>query len=302
MNAPGLAAAALVLAGLLLVRAGLGARRRRIPARTRSLRRSAPAGGALLPNERRVGAPPAWLGPRLAAAGAAADPGRVWSAWTAATLSAVGLALFGAGPGAAALVLAAACGGPALGWRLLRHRGTAQLDAALPAAIESVAAGLRSGASLRQALAEAAASTPGVLGADLATVATATERGAGLVPALEAWAERRPLPGVRLAVAALSLGAETGGATARAVDAVAATLRQRLAAQAEAHALATQARVSAAVIAAAPLAFCALSAATDPRAATFLLRTPAGLGLLAAGLALDAAGALWMARITRTVA
>lgn len=54
------------------------------------------------------------------------------------------------------------------------------------------------------------------------------------------------------------------------------------------------------MISVAPVAFCTLAAATDPRTATFLFRQPAGLACLAAGLSLDALGALWMARITRT--
>lgn len=246
-----------------------------------------------------VVAPPGWLPARLADAGLAVTPGRAWSAWIAGAVVLTGWAAIAGGAATVVLAAVAVCAGPCLGWRLVRHRGAAGVEAALPAAVEAVAAGLRSGASLRQAVAEAAVATPGLLGSDLAQVAAATERGAGLVAALEGWADRRRLPGVRLAVAALCLCAETGGAAAQAVDAVAATLRQRLAAQAEARALATQARLSAAVIAVAPVAFCALSAAADPRASAFLLRTRMGLVLLTAGLALDAAGALWMARLTR---
>ena len=243
--------------------------------------------------------PPGWLAARLVDAGVAVAPASVWRAWLATSTTAGGWGFLGAGAGAGVLAAVVAVAGPCLAWRLLRHRGASRVEAALPAAVEAVAASLRSGASLRQAVGEAAAATPGLLGTDLAQVAVATERGGGLIGALEAWADRRPLPGVRLAVAALCLCAETGGAAAQAVDAVAATLRHRLAAQAEARALATQARMSAAVIAVAPVAFCALSAAADPRSSAFLLRTRLGLALLATGLALDAAGAAWMARLTR---
>jgi tight adherence protein B len=189
--------------------------------------------------------------------------------------------------------------GPVVAWSLCRHRGQARVEAALPGAVDAIARGLRSGASLRQAVAEAAAATHGELGRDLAHVAAATERGATMVASLEEWARRRPLGGVRLVVAALGLASEMGGATAQAVDGVADTLRQRLAARAEARSLATQARASAAVIATAPLAFGALASATDPSTLTFVFRTAPGLAFLSAGLALDAVGALWMARITR---
>jgi tight adherence protein B len=183
--------------------------------------------------------------------------------------------------------------------RLTRQRGADRFEAAVPAGLEAVARSLRSGVTLRQALAETAADGPLPLRPDLAAVVAGAERGAGLVPALEAWVAHRPSPSVRLAVAALCLGAETGGAQARAVDGVAATLRQRQAAAAEARALATQARASAAVIALAPVGFCALASSTDPRVGAFLFRSPAGLLVLATGIGLDAVGAWWMARLTR---
>lgn len=309
MSEAGTVAAALVLAAAAALRAGLVSRHRAGPAaRARALSAPAPFwsakgqhcpasptrtnGGGLL-------VAPGWFLAGLFDTAVAVAPGPAWAGWTVGGAVVTGWAAVAAGIGAGVLAAAVVGGGPFLGWRLLRHRRAAAVEAALPAAVEAVAASLRSGASLRQALSEAARSTPGALGDDLGAVATATKRGSGVVPALEGWADRRPLPGVRLVVAALCLCAETGGAAAQAVDAVAATLRQRLAAQAEARALATQARASAAVMAAAPVAFGALSAAVDPRSAAFLLRAPLGLALLAGGLALDAAGAVWMARLTR---
>ena len=133
-------------------------------------------------------------------------------------------------------------------------------------------------------------------------MARQTERGTPLVVALDAFAVRRPSAGVRLAVAALCLGAETGGAHARAVDGVAATLRERLAVAAEVRALSSQTRASMVVIALAPLAFCAFASTSDHRTSAFLFRTPFGLACLVAGVALDAVGALWMRRLCRTPA
>ena len=100
-------------------------------------------------------------------------------------------------------------------------------------------------------------------------------------------------------MAALALGLATGGARAQAIDGVAATIRARLDARAEARALATQGRVSAIVLATAPVAFCVLAAAGGGGTASFLLRTRPGLACLAAGLALDGLGAVWMAHLTR---
>ena len=243
--------------------------------------------------------PPAWLGPRLDQAGVETSAEVAWSRWALGAGAGVVLGGTAGGLALASLCVGLAVAAPVLGWAMFRHRGQARLEGAVPGLADSIARGLRSGASLRQAVAEAGEATPGPLGDDVVQVATAVDRGATLVASLEDWARRRPVGGVRLLVAALCLGAETGGARAQAIDGVAATLRQRLAARSEARALATQARVSATVIALSPLAFCAVASATDARTSTFLLRTPLGLTFLAAGLALDAAGALWMARLTR---
>jgi len=195
-----------------------------------------------------------------------------------------------------------AAGSPLLVLRARRGAADAKAESALPGALEAVARGLRSGGSLRQAIAEAAATTPGALGSDLRLVAEAAERGTPLVDSLEAWAERCPQPGVCLAVAALCLGAETGGAQARAIDGVAATLRERLAVAGEVRALTSQTRASMLVIAAAPVLFCAFASSTDHRTSAFLFRSPVGLACLAAGVALDVVGAFWMRRLCRVTA
>lgn len=242
--------------------------------------------------------PPAWLPARLAAAAVPVDPAVGWTGWLA--LSAVLVALAAAaGPALAVVALAASAGLPAVALVVLGGRGDRALEAALPESLEGVARSLRSGGSLRQAVGEAAGSVGGVLAHDLSRVAAEVAAGAPLASALGAWEQRRPLPGVRLAVAALALGAETGGAHARAVDGVAETLRSRLAVAGEVRALSSQARASALVIVLAPLCFSGFAAVTDERTAAFLFRTPLGLLCLLGGLALDTTGAVWMHRLSR---
>jgi tight adherence protein B len=182
--------------------------------------------------------------------------------------------------------------------RLAASRMWRRFDERLPEGVAAVARSLRSGASLRQALAEAAASSPQPVAAPFAEVLAAADAGRSLPDALDDWARRCPRRNVRLLVTALSVAHDTGGASAQAVDGVAATLRRRQAARAEAAALATQARTSAYVLAGVPLVVCVFALATGGASARFLLGTPVGLGCLALGLALDAAGAWWMLRIT----
>jgi tight adherence protein B len=232
-------------------------------------------------------------------AGVEADPAVAW--WGrvggVAVLGLVCLLIGGVPLAVLATVLGAA--GPALVLRARRGQGDFRLERDLPAALEAVARSLRSGASLRQAIAEAAVAMPGRLGRELAHVARQVGHGATLVEALEGLAARRPVPGVRLAVAALCLAAETGGAQARAVDGVAATLRDRLGITAEVRALSSQARVSALVIGLAPIAFGGFAVTTDPRTGQFLFHTPVGLALLGVGITLDGLGWLWMQRLAR---
>src|SRR5688500_15474906 len=112
---------------------------------------------------------------------------------------------------------------------LFERNADRTIERELPNVLDGVARSLRSGSSLRQAIDEACVSARGALGRDLSHVRRALAAGAPLTDALSRWAADRPLPGVRLAVAALSLGAETGGASAQAVDGVTATIRTNLA-------------------------------------------------------------------------
>jgi len=295
-----------VLLPLAVLGAGACARAAVAAGRRRAVVHRLPApsrgSGPLLGRPFPLARPPARVAAALADAGLAGadrEPAAMWTAW----LTAVGAALAGGlllGGPALATIAAGALVAASLGvLRARRGRADTDLERALPAALEAVARSLRSGASLNQALGEAAAGAPGGLGVELRRVTAEAGHGAGLVDALDRLAVRRPVPGVRLAVAALCLGVETGGAQARAVDGVAVTMRERLAVAAEVKALSSQARVSALVIGVAPLGFGAFAAATDPAHARFLFHTPLGLAFVTAGLVLDGLGWLWMQRLSR---
>lgn len=295
--------AAAACVGLSIVVCGALACRARVATRGSQVRRrlatsSPPRSGPSI----RLPGTPAWLASALADGDIPLSADHAWALWV---LVAVAGLLSGAALGGPALAVggaAAGAGAPLIVLRARRGTASSASEAALPGALEAVARGLRSGGSLRQALGEAARATPGALGAELRAVVTAAERGTPLVDALDGWGERCPRGGVRLAVAALCLGAETGGAQARAIDGVAATLRERLAVAGEVRALTSQTRASMLVIAAAPLVFCVFALATDSRTSTFLFRSPVGLACLAAGLTLDVIGAAWMRRLCRVVA
>ncbi len=167
-------------------------------------------------------------------------------------------------------------------------------DRALPLLLDHVTRQLRSGASLSVAVHAAALGSD-----DLSTRRMAAElgAGAGLTPAVDGWRAACPTPARALAAAALTLAADAGGSVALVLDGVTDTLRDRVALEREVAALSSQARASAAVLVVAPLVFAALAAAADRRVADVLLRSPIGWACVAAGLVLDALGALWMSRL-----
>jgi tight adherence protein B len=241
---------------------------------------------------------PVWFAPMLEAAGVDHDPAGWWRRWVLAVVSTTIGSLVVAGPGAGAVALVAAAAGPVAVLHGLRHRGEQRLEESLPLLLDVTAAALRSGASLPQALA-AASSRPGRLAGELRQVTAAVERGASLVGELDRWAERQPMPGLRLATTALALGADAGGARAQAVDGVADTLRDRLALRREINAQSAQARSSAAVMTAVPVVVALLAAASDPRTAAFLFRSWPGVVCVLGGLTLDGTAGLWMLRLIR---
>ena len=244
---------------------------------------------------------PAWLSldRRLASAGIDVDPAIAWRAWIRLAPLVVGAVLVLGGPLVAAVAAVAATAVPLGVVAAQAGRQTQRIERELPDALERIAGGLRSGLSLRDAVAGAGDGIPGPVGRDLAALGERAAR-SGLVSALDRWRTERPLGAVSLAGAALAIAAEVGGERARAIDAVATTLRQRSALAAEVRALSAQARASATVIALAPIAFAAVSATLDGRAVRFLFQTPLGVAVLSAGLFLDGVGAWWMARLCRS--
>jgi tight adherence protein B len=222
----------------------------------------------------------------VAGAGRRACPARPASGAAAVVVAAVVV-----GPVVALVVAAAAvAAAPArAAWR--RRQAAEHADDELPDIVDALARSLRSGAPVATALRTAG----------LDDVARASSRGVPVAAAFEQWAEASPVDGASLVATAVAVTTAAGGNTGRSLTAVADTLRERRALRREVRALSSQARMSAVVIAAAPVAFAVVAGGADGATARFLLRTPGGLVCLVAGLALDGAGWWWMDRITRTV-
>ena len=107
----------------------------------------------------------------------------------------------------------------------------------------------------------------------------------------------RDVGDVRAVAGALAVAETLGGRSAHALDGLAASLRDRIGAAAEARSLSAQARLSAVVVGASPLAYLVFSALVDPGSVGVLVGTGAGRACLVVGLLLEGVAALWMRRI-----
>jgi len=231
----------------------------------------------------------------LQQADVALEPEQAAELWVAATAGAALLAATIA-PGLVPAALVVALTGGPVGLHLARGRRRAVLAAALPGAVEQVAAELRGGGTVRDGV-DHLAGGDGPLAPELRRVCARTDLGLGLGDALATWPDESAVPDVRAVAGALAVAATIGGRSAAALDGLAASLRDRLAATAEARALSAQARLSAVVVGAAPLVYLLFSALVDPATIATLVGTGYGRVCLVLGLGLEALGALWMRRI-----
>jgi Flp pilus assembly protein TadB len=271
----------------------LVARARGAPVRRRARRLTTPGGGP-----RRADRFEARTRAALRHRGIGADPGQVAGGWALAIVAAasVGSVLGPAWTAAGAIAVIAS--GP-LSWRACGARADRSRAAAVPEALAQVARDLRSGSTVELALARQASGT-GPLAVDLQRV-RARSALLGWPDALRGWAHEPGGPRVPaslpVAASGLAVAAEVGGPAADALDALAGGLRHEHERLLEARALSTQGRLSAVVVAAAPVGSVLLASALDPGTAGVLLTTGAGRVCLACGLLLEGLAAWWMRRI-----
>ena len=231
----------------------------------------------------------------LTRADVAVDPEQAVTTWGIAVLAAATVAA-AFSPSLVVLVVLTALVGPPIAGRMASGRRERRFVTALPGALETVASDLRGGGTVPQAVARVAHSRSPVA-PDLRRVTARAALGVGFSDALAGWPRDHDVPEVRAAAGALAVAAAMGGPAADAIDGLAASLRHRLDAVAEARALSSQARLSAVVLGAAPLGYLAFSVLVDPRAVDTLVGTGVGRVCLVVGLGFEGLAALWIRRI-----
>ncbi len=238
------------------------------------------------------------LAGRLVAAdlpGTITHPVAVWVGLLGA--GAVGGFAIGQWVGAAAMVVVGTVGS-VVGLLVRGDRSDQQLRRQLPGFVDALGRQLRAGRSLPQAFEELRHGYGHPLDRDLSLMSRRLDRGRALDEELARWARSRSLVELGLVTTALALGQRSGGARVAALEAVGQTLRDQQAVARELTALTAQARVSAAVVAAAPLAFAGLLWLSGVAPVPSPDRPPV-LAAMVVGLVLDGIGLVWMRRIGR---
>ena len=161
-------------------------------------------------------------------------------------------------------------------------------------AVGALAAAVRAGSSLPQAIRYAADEAAPPVRDRLEQVVGALDTGAPLESALTAWARHEQSSEVDLLVGALDLHRTSGGDLPAVLTQVAGSIRERVSIAREVRSLTAQARLSAWILGLLPVGFFAflwLTARNDIQGA---VTTPLGIGCLIAGGVLEVGAFLWI--------
>lgn len=160
-------------------------------------------------------------------------------------------------------------------------RAQRMLEMQGPAAIELMAAGLRAGYSVPQAIALVAEESPEPTASEFAQAAREIELGVGLTQALAHLARRTASPDYELVSLIAFVQHEVGGNLAQVLDSVAATVRERFELRQQVSALTAQQRLSSIVLTLLPPGVLLFLVLTNRPFVAPLLTEPVGRLLLA---------------------
>jgi tight adherence protein B len=179
--------------------------------------------------------------------------------------------------------------------RVRSHRAlAARRDEQLADAVAALTAAVRSGMSVPQAIAYATREADVPVADDLARMVSDIDVGVPMADAVDGWARRTGSEDAQLVAGALDLHRRSGGDLPAVLDQVAATIRERVAVGREIRALTAQARLSGWILGVLPVGFFAFLWLTSRRDIQGALATPAGLGSVLLGLALEVGAFFWI--------
>jgi tight adherence protein B len=235
----------------------------------------------------------------LAEAGVSTAPGDLVAGVAA---GAVGGGLLGALVGGPALALLVLAGVPAGTYlvvarrrRTRRERFAEQVLTLLP----TLAASLRAGHSLLQALELAGQELAAPGGEEIRRVSAELQLGRDMADALSDVAERYDCEDLRWVVGAIEIHREVGGDLAQVLDRVTETIRSRDHLRREVKALTAEGRASAKVLSVLPIALGLLLAVTNPSYLGTFTSSGLGVALLGIAVVMMAVGTVWLRAVSR---
>jgi tight adherence protein B len=210
-----------------------------------------------------------------------------------------GLGLVAGGPPLALCGAAAGLAIPAAITRARESKRSERIGAQLGAATASIAAALRSGLSLQQAIRFASEEGAPPVSRSLARVVERESLGVPLEECLEQWASHEKSADVRLVASVMQLHHRVGGESPAVLDQAARTVGLRRAAARELRSLTAQARLSGAVLGLLPVGFFAFMSVVSRQDVRAAYTSAAGLASILVGLGLDAGAFLWIRKLLR---
>lgn len=240
------------------------------------------------------------LGAQLQRAGIAMGPDAFAAvvAGLAACAGVLGLAVIRTPVAAAAGAVAVIAGAVAL-VRSADRRHLRRVERQLPGVAQQLAAAIHAGLSLRQALARAARDAPEPIRAELERAVGELALGGRLEGALEGLALRLPAHDLRIMVTAILVQRRTGGDLARALADLSGRMEERAQLERELRGSTAQARMTAWLVAALPVAGAAMAELAAPGTLVRILGSGPGPALLVVSTTLYGVGLLWIRRIGR---
>jgi tight adherence protein B len=189
--------------------------------------------------------------------------------------------------------------GPHIALGLLRTLRARQLTQQLPDAMMLLAAALRSGQGLTQAIAQLAEHQPAPLAQEFGLLTRKQRLGMPFDRALGELRERVPTPDYALFATAVRVARELGGNLAETLERLSGALRRRLAMEDKIRSLTAQGKLQGWIVGVLPLLLLAVLAAMEPEAMRQMFVSRMGWLALAAIVLLELAGFFVIRRIVR---
>lgn len=181
----------------------------------------------------------------------------------------------------------------------VRHRRQQRLEQQLPDMLLALAGALRAGSGIQSALRHTVDHAPAPLSQELGLMLRQQRMGVSFEQALHSVYRRVPTEGFSLVVSTLKIAGQSGGNLAETLERISVTLRTRQHLRGRVHALTSQGRMQAWVMASLPPGLAFVLYRLEPDAMSALWQTPAGWAVLLLVVVLESVGIFFIRRIVR---